>query len=199
MIRILNKKYKIKPYRGQPFRVLIGVVLSHRTKDKVSWPANDRLFKLANTPQQMLKLNERRIAKTIYPTGFYNVKSKRIKQICKILIEKFNGKVPKTRQGLMELPGVGGKSADIVLSFGFGKDVIAVDTHVAVISRRWNLTKEKDPEKIRKDIHEKIPKSLWNISNQLMVEFGREFCTARYPKCKICPIQKLCPYEFKNI
>jgi len=199
MIRFLNNRYKIKPYRGRPFRVLIGVVLSHRTTDKVSWPATDRLFKLAKTPEQMLELSEKKIAKTIYPTGFYNVKAKRIRQICKTLIDKFHGKVPNTREELMDLPGVGPKSASIVLSFGFGVLTIAVDTHVAVISSRWNLTKEKNPEKIRKDIHKKIPKSLWGISNQLMVEFGREFCTARFPKCNICPVQKLCPYEFKNL
>lgn len=144
MIGVLNKRYKIKPYRGQPFRVLIGVVLSHRTTDKVSWPATDRLFKLAKNPSQMSKLPEKKIARTIYPTGFYNVKSKRVRQICRMLIEKFGGKVPRTREELMKLPGVGGKSADIVLSFGFGEDVIAVDTHVAVISRRWSLTKEKE-------------------------------------------------------
>ncbi|MFH0711090.1 MAG: endonuclease III, partial [Candidatus Aenigmatarchaeota archaeon] len=80
-----------------------------------------------------------------------------------------------------------------------GKPVIAVDNHVAVISRRWHLTKEKDPEKIREDIHKKIPKNLWGISNQLLVEFGKEFCRSRFPKCKICPVQKLCPYEFKNL
>ncbi|MFH0711055.1 MAG: endonuclease III, partial [Candidatus Aenigmatarchaeota archaeon] len=125
MIRILNRRYEIKPHRGKPFRVLIGVVLSHRTTDEVSWPATDRLFKLAKNPEQMLKLSEKKIAKTIYPTGFYNVKAKRIRQICKVLIEKFDGKVPGTRTELMELPGVGGKSSDIVLSFGFGKPVIA--------------------------------------------------------------------------
>jgi len=199
MIRILNKTYKIKPYRGQPFRVLIGAVLSHRTSDRVSWPATDRLFNVANTPQKMLKLPEKRIAKIIYPTGFYNVKAKRVRQICKLLIEKFGGKVPITREELMMLPGVGSKSASIVLSFGFGIPTIAVDTHVSVISRRWHLTKEKNPEKIGRDIHKKIPKSLWRISNQLMVEFGREFCRSRYPKCKVCPVQKLCPYEFKNL
>jgi len=199
IIKLLNKRYKIKIRNSDPFRTLIGVVLSHRTKDDASWPAARRLFKIAGTPEKIVELPEKRIAKTIYPVGFYNQKAKRIKQICKMLLEEFDGRVPKTREELMKLPGVGGKSADIVLLFSFGEYVIPVDTHVSVVSRRWHLTKNKKPEKIREDLHKIFKGKQRMIINNLLVDFGKEYCTARYPKCKICPVLKFCPYEGKNL
>jgi len=198
IVEILNKRYKIKPWREDPFRVLIGVVLSHRTKDDIGWPANERLFTRAKNLDGFLKLSEKEIAKIIYPVGFYNQKAKRIKQICKILKQKYSGKVPKTREELLELPCVGLKSANIILSHGFGVPAIATDTHVAVISRRWYLTEQKNPNKITEDLERKIPLKYKMIFNSLLVEFGKEYCTARFPKCRICPVLKLCPYENKN-
>lgn len=199
IVEILNRRYKIKPRKEDPFRVLIGVVLSHRTKDDIGWPANNRLLARARNLNGFLKLSEKEIAKIIYPVGFYNQKAKRIKQICKILKEKYHGKVPKTREELMKLPGVGGKSADIVLLFSFGEHVVPVDTHVSVISRRWHLTKNKNPEKIREDLHRIFKGKKRAIINNLLVEFGKKYCTARFPKCRICPVLKLCPYENKNL
>ena len=199
IINRLDKLYGIEVHRSNPFRTLIGVVLSHRTKDDASWPAARRLFKMAGTPEKILELSEKQISKIIYPVGFYNQKAKRIKQICKMVLEEFDGKVPKTREELMKLPGVGGKSADIVLLFSFGEYVIPIDTHVAVISRRWHLSKSKNPEKIREDLHKIFKGKKRMIVNNLLVEFGKEYCTARYPKCKICPVVELCPYENKNL
>lgn len=199
IIKELNKLYGVEIKRRNPFRVLIGVVLSHRTKDTVGWPAAERLFKRAKNLNQMLKLSEKEIAKLIYPVGFYRQKAKRIKQICKILKKKCHNKIPNTGEELMRLPGVGLKSANIVLSFGYSIPVIATDTHVAVISRRWNLTKHKNPDKITADLHKKIPLKYRLIFNNLLVEFGKEYCTARNPKCKICPILDLCSYENKNL
>lgn len=199
IIKKLNKLYGVRPHRSEPFKTLIGVVISHRTKDQVGWPAEKRLFAKADTPEKILKLSEKEIAKTIYPVGFYNQKTKRIRQICKMLLEEYGGKVPRTREELMKLPGVGGKSADIVMLFSFGEYVIPVDTHVAVISRRWHLTKQKEPEKIREDLHKIFKGKERMIVNNLLVEFGKEYCTARYPKCKICPVLKFCPYENKNL
>jgi len=199
IVEILRKRYRIKPWREEPFRVLIGVVLSHRTKDEVNHPANERLFARAKDLEGFLRLSEKEIAKIIYPVGFYNQKAKRIKQICRILKDEYNGKVPKTREELMKLPGVGGKSADIVLLFSFGEHVIPVDTHVSVISRRWHLTESENPERIREDLH-KIFKGKKRMEiNNLLVEFGKEFCTAMFPKCRICPVLRLCPYESKNL
>jgi len=199
IIKEVNKLYDVRFRKENPFRLLIGVLLSHRTKDEVSWPANDRLFNRAKNVDDFLKLSKKQIEKTIYPVGFYRQKAKKIKQICKIIKEKYNGKVPNTREELMELPGIGGKSADIVLSYAYGQPVIAVDVHVAVISRRWHLTEQTNPEKIREDLHKKIPMKYRLIFNDLLVQFGKEYCRTRYPKCKICPIFKLCPYENKNV
>jgi len=148
VIKKLLEVYKVKPWKGKPFRVLIGTLLSHKTKDEVTWPTNEKLFRIADTPEKILKLSEKRIARLIYPVGFYRQKAKRIKQVCKILLEKYDGRVPRTREELMQLPGVGGKTADIVLSYAYGKAVIAVDTHVATVSRRLGWTNNKDPEKI---------------------------------------------------
>ena len=179
--------------------MLIGVLLSQRTRDEVSWVASDRLFSKARIPDDMLKLNEKEIQKIIYPVGFYRQKAKRIRQICKILKEKYNGKVPKTREELMQLPGIGIKSTNIVLSYGYGHPVISVDVHVAVISRRWHLTKEIKPEKISEELNERIPLKYRLTFNDLLVQFGKEYCRTRYPRCRICPGLDLCPYENKNL
>jgi endonuclease-3 len=199
IIRILNKRYKIKLRREDPFRVLIGTVLSQRTKDEVTWPTNEKLFRFVKKPEDFLKLSEKEIARLIKPVGFYNQKAKRIKELSKILAEKYGGRVPKKREELMELPGVGGKTADCVLCFGFNDSVIPVDTHVAVISRRWHLTNHKNPEEIREDLHKIFKGKERLVINHLLVQFGKEFCTARFPKCKICPVLELCPYENKNL
>ncbi|MHA1743518.1 MAG: endonuclease III domain-containing protein [Candidatus Heimdallarchaeota archaeon] len=199
IIGILNKLYRVEGWKSNPFKILISTVLSQRTKDEVTREASRKLFKVANTPEKILKLSEKRIAELIYPVGFYEQKAKRIKQICKILLEKYKGKVPDSREELMKLPGVGGKTADVVLCYGFGEDVIPVDVHVAVISRRLNLTKSKNPDKIREDLHETMPKKYRRIFNHLMVEFGKDICRTRNPLCYKCPIVKLCPYKSKNM
>jgi endonuclease-3 len=195
----LNKVYRVEVWKSSPFKVLITTVLSQRTKDEVTRKASQQLLKVANTPEKILKLSEKKIAKLIYPVGFYRQKAKRIKQICKILLKKYKGKVPRAREELMQLPGVGGKTADVVLCCTFGKAVIPVDVHVAVISRRLHLTKSKDPEKIRKDLHRQIAEKNRRIVNHLFVEFGKEICQTRLPLCYRCPIVKLCPYESKNL
>lgn len=200
IIQILNKRYKVKSYRAKPFKILIGTVLSHRTKDERTWPANERLFKIANTPEKILKLNEKQIIKQIRPVGFYNVKAKRIRQICAMLLEKYNGKVPPTREELMNLPGVGPKTADIVLCAGFGVPVIAVDTHVDAVSKRLGFADEKDNvEIVRAKLHKLVHDNRRLIVNHLFVQFGKEICTSPRPKCYMCPVENLCPYPYKNL
>jgi endonuclease-3 len=199
IIKELNKLYDVKFRKENPFRLLIGVLLSQRTRDEVSWPANDRLFDRAKNVDDFLKLSQKEIEKIIYPVGFYRQKAKRIKQICKILLEKYNEKVPNTREELMKLPGVGPKTADIVLCYSYGLPVIAVDTHVAAVSKRLHLTKYSDPEKIREDLHRQIPEKLRAIVNLLFVGFGKDICRTIKPKCYICPIVNLCLYKHKNL
>lgn len=195
----LNKLYHIEVRKEKPFEVLIHGLLSHRTKDETTFPAQERLLKVANTPKKMLRLSAKEIQKIIYPVGFYRQKSRNILKTCKMLIEKFNGKVPKIKEDLMQLPGVGEKTSDIVLLFAYGEDVIPVDTHVEVVSKRWHLAGKKDkPEVIREKLHKLIPKNR-AVINQLLVQFGKDVCKAHIPKCYMCPVEKLCPYENKNL
>ena len=195
----LSKLYKVRVRKGRPFDVLIHGLLSHRTKDETTFPAQERLLNAAGTPEKMLKLSAKEIQKLIYPVGFYRQKSRNILKTCRMLIEKFGGNVPKSKEELMQLPGVGEKTSDIVLLFAYGEDVIPVDTHVEVISKRWHLADKKDkPEAVREKLHELIPKDR-AIINQLLVQFGKEICKAHLPKCYMCPVEKLCPYENKNL
>lgn len=198
IIQILQNRYHEKIYRSRSFRTLIGVILSHQTNDKISWPATDRLFSVAKSPQDFVEMGWKKIDSHIKNINYHPTKAKRIYLICKMLLEKFDGKVPNSREKLMELPGVGGKSADIVLSYAFQVPTIAIDTHVATISRRLHWTKEKNPEKIKKDIEKIIPKKYWLLTNSLLVDFGKEICISPRPKCYMCPIEKLCPFENKN-
>ncbi len=199
IIEELNKVYDVKLRHGKPFDILIHGILSARTKDEISFPAQERLFKLANTPGKILKLSTKQIEKAIYPVGFYRVKAKRIKEACKFLVKNFKGNIPKDRESLMKIPGVGGKIADIILLFAYSQDVVPVDVHVAVVSKRLGITKNNNPEKIREDLHKIIPKKFRAIVNQLFVQFGKEICQTRKPLCYKCPIINLCPYEPKNL
>jgi len=199
IIKILQKRYKEEIRKSDSFRTLIGVIISHQTNDKISWPATDRLFSFAKTPEDFVKMEWKKIDSKIKNVNYHPTKAKRIYSICEMLLEKFDGKVPKTREELMQLPGVGGKSADIVLSYAFQVPTIAVDTHVATISQRLHWSKEKNPEKIKKDIEKIIEKKYWLIANSLLVDFGKEICISPKPKCYICPIEKLCPFENKNL
>jgi endonuclease-3 len=197
IVTILNKLYVFRKRKQNPFETLIGVVLSQRTKEEVSFPATDRLFARAKDLEGILKLSEKEIEKIIYPSGFYRQKARRIKQICKILKEKYRGKVPDRREELMELPGVGGKSADIVLSYAYGQSVIACDVHVVWISNQLGWTKSSNPEKVREDLHRLIPLEHRRTLNDILVQFGKETCRTGRPRCYACPIRKYCPSSGK--
>jgi len=175
-------------------------VLSQRTKDETTGPAAERLFHTANTPQKILKLPARKIAKLIYPVGFYNQKAKRIKRICSILTKEYGGRVQRTREELMKLPGVGAKTASIVLAYAYSMPTVAVDTHVNRISKRLGFVAENSkPEKTQEVLEGLIPKKLQIVVNHLFVTFGKDICRPLRPRCYICPIVKLCPYPNKNL
>lgn len=200
VIDILSKKYPLRYFEGSsPFEVLVTTILSHRTKDEITEKASKRLLKKVKTPKELLELDEREIERLIFPVGFYRQKARRLREIARILVEKYGGKVPSERKDLLKLPGVGIKTADCVLCFAYGRDVIPVDTHVRVISRRLGIANEGDPEEvIREKLHRLIPKKKRRFVNSLFVEFGKEICRTVKPLCFKCPIQGFCPSSLKT-
>lgn len=182
-----------RQYGRNPFLILVSCILSLRTRDTVSLPASQRLFAHAQTPQALLLLSPKTIEQLIFPTGFYRQKTKQILKICSILIEQYNGKVPKTPEELMLLPGVGPKTTSLVLSEGFGIPAICVDTHVHRISNRLGLVKTKSPAQTETALKLLLPKKYWSEYNKLMVMWGQNICVPISPKCSICPLLPLCP------
>ncbi len=192
-----NKKYivpivTIVSMTKSPFLVLISCLLSLRTKDKVTAEASNRLFKLADNPEKMLGLSTKNIEKAIYPVGFYKTKSKRIKEICKALLDDYGGVVPDEIDELLKLNGVGRKTANLVVTLGYGKLGICVDTHVHRISNRLGLVKTKTPEQTEFDLRKKLPKKYWLIYNDLLVTYGQNLCVPISPWCSKCKIFKYC-------
>ncbi|MCG3175509.1 MAG: Endonuclease III [Candidatus Omnitrophica bacterium] len=175
------------------FKVLISTVLSLRTKDTTTGPASRRLFERAQTPRQMLELSARQIEKIVYPVGFYRTKARSILEICRILIERYDGRVPDDMDRLLELPGVGRKTANLVLTVGFGKPGICVDTHVHRISNRWGIVRTRTPEETEMALRRRLPRQHWIGYNDLLVVYGQNVCLPISPKCNSCIINKLCP------
>ncbi len=171
-----------------PFRVLIATVLSLRTKDTVTTLAADRLFELADNPKDMVKLDEDLIAKTIYPVGFYKTKAVTVKQVCQTLLDIHGGKVPDDMDKLLALKGVGRKTANLVLSAGFQKDAICVDTHVHRICNRWDYLETKTPDETEDVLRQILPKKYWQTINGLLVTMGQNICTPQSPWCSKCSL-----------
>ena len=156
------------------------------------------LFKQLKTPADFAEVSVRIIERLIRSTGFYHNKARNIKNCAIELLEKFEGQVPQNLEEMLQLPGVGRKTANVVLGAAFGKPGVVVDTHVARISQRLGLTANKDPGKIEFDLMEIIPRKDWNDFCLQLIFFGREICIARKPKCPTCPLAKLCPWPFKT-
>lgn len=180
--------------KGQPdaFRSCISCMLSAQSLDRNTAAATKALFKLAKTPEAMLALDDAVIAEAIKPCGLYNNKTKNIRKFCTALLEEHDGVVPDTREGLMSLPGIGRKCADIVMSFTFGKDVIAVDTHVHRVCNRIGLTEAKTAEKTAQQLEERSPEWAMADGHFWLIQFGKRVCRARIPKCDICVVSDLC-------
>lgn len=178
--------------RTDPFRILISTVLSTRTKDETTDAASERLFSLAGTPETLLGLSRPKIERAIYPVGFYKTKAKNLKAISKIIIKKYGGRVPRSLEELMTLPGVGRKVANLVLTRGFGLDGICVDTHVHRISNRWGYVHTKTPHETEMTLRKKLPRRYWIIYNDLLVAFGQTVCKPVSPFCSSCPVEKYC-------
>ncbi len=175
-----------------PFRVLISCILSLRTQDATTAKASHRLFALADTPQAMLKLTAKKIEKLIYPVGFYKTKATNILGICRTLVEQYDGKVPDEIDELLKLKGVGRKTANLVVTLGYKKPGICVDTHVHRISNRWGYVQTKTPEKTEIALRARLPKQYWIEYNDLLVSFGQHLCRPISPVCSRCPVNKFC-------
>lgn len=175
-----------------PFRVLISCILSLRTQDATTAKASHRLFALADSPETMVKLTAKKIEKLIYPVGFYRTKAKDILEICRTLIDRYAGQVPDSIDELLKFRGVGRKTANLVVTLGYRKAGICVDTHVHRISNRWGYVKTATPEKTEFALRDKLPKKYWIEFNDLLVSFGQHLCRPISPVCSQCPIAKYC-------
>lgn len=177
-----------------PFTTLISCILSLRTKDETTAKASIRLLEKYNTPEKILKLSTKQIEKLIYPVGFYRTKAKRIKEICRVLIEKYNGKVPDSFDELIELKGVGRKTANIVMAYGHSKNgYLPIDVHCHRIPNRLGWIKTKTPEQTEEELKKILPKKYWHDFNELFVQFGQNICVPVSPFCSKCPVNKYCP------
>jgi probable endonuclease III (DNA-(apurinic orapyrimidinic site) lyase) len=175
-----------------PYLVLVACILSLRTNDKTTYPATLRMLKLAKTPQEMMNVAEEDLAKAIYPVGFYKNKAGQIIELSKIIVEKYNGKVPDSIDELCKFRGVGRKTANLVMTLGFGEPAICVDVHVHRIFNRLGYIKTKNPEETEFVLREKLPKKYWIPINTLLVTHGQNVCKPIKPQCEVCPISKYC-------
>ena len=175
-----------------PFKVLISTIISLRTKDEVTREASERLYKLAETPEEILQLKKKKIEKAIYPAGFYRNKAKTILNISKDIIKKYDGRVPDDLDELLTLNGVGRKTANLVLTQGYSLPGICVDTHVHRISNRIGYVSTKNPKDTEFALREKLPKEYWIEYNDLLVAFGQNICKPISPMCSQCPVHNHC-------
>jgi endonuclease III len=175
-----------------PFRVLISCILSLRTQDATTAKASHRLFAIADSPRAMVKLSAKKIAKLIYPVGFYKTKALNILAICRTIIDQYDGKVPDKIDELLKFKGVGRKTANLVVTLGYNKPGICVDTHVHRISNRWGYIRTATPEKTEIALRAKLPKRYWIEYNNLLVNFGQHLCRPISPLCSACPVKKYC-------
>ncbi|MCE0722203.1 endonuclease III [Legionella resiliens] len=182
-----------------PFELLIAVILSAQATDVGVNKATAKLFPVANTPQSILELGLEKLKEHIKSIGLYNSKAQNIMKTCALLIKNYNGKVPNKRNDLESLPGVGRKTANVILNTAFGESTVAVDTHIFRVSNRTGLAKGKTPLEVEKALIKKIEPKFLKDAHHWLVLHGRYVCTARRPHCKTCLIQDLCEYPDKNL
>ena len=175
-----------------PFRVLVSCLLSLRTKDEVTAAASRRLFERAATPEELCKLPVKTIERLIYPVGFYRVKARNIKAISRELMEKYDSKVPDSVEELVKLKGVGRKTATLVVSMGYGRPAICVDTHVHRITNRWGIVSTSSPHQTELALYKVVPQKYWIELNTLLVAFGQNVCKPISPHCSDCGVRRYC-------
>lgn len=175
------------------FKILISCLISLRTKDEVTERISRELFKIADTPNKIIKIPTRKLERIVFSSGHYKKKARTLKHVSKEILERFNGKVPDDKEELMSIKGIGPKTANIVLNFAFNKQVIPVDVHVHIIANRLSWVHTKNAEKTERELERILPKRYWAEINGIFVLLGREICQTFSPKCSICPVRKYCP------
>ena len=175
-----------------PFQVLISCLLSLRTQDKVTGEASQRLFRIAKTSEKMSRLSAKRIEKAIYPVGFYRVKARTIRDLSREIVQRYSGRVPDTIEELVKLKGVGRKTANLVVTLGYDKEGICVDTHVHRITNRWGLVRTKNPHQTEFALREVLPVRYWKQLNGQLVAFGQGICKPISPLCSQCRVRPVC-------
>jgi len=190
-----NEKTTLNRMRKKPdaFKILISCLLSLRTQDKNTEKASAKLYAIANTPKEIAQMPIKRLEKLIFSSGHYKKKARTLQHVSKELLDKFNSKVPNTREKLLSIKGIGPKTANIVLAFAFGKNVIPVDTHVHRIPNRLGWVKTKTPEQTEAELEKVLPKKHWKEFNAIFVQFGQTICQPISPWCSKCPISEYCP------
>jgi endonuclease-3 len=179
--------------KPNPFKVLIACLLSLRARDENTEKVSAKLFQIADTPQKLAKIPGKKLETIIYSSGHYKKKAKTLKHVAKTLLKNFKGKVPNTKEELLSIKGIGPKTANVVLAFAYGKSVIPVDVHVHVTANRLGWIKTKTAEKSEKALEKALAKKYWQELNSILVQFGKDICDTRSPKCSICPIKQYCP------
>jgi len=197
IIRLLSEAYpqaKVALNFSTPLEMLVATILSAQCTDERVNQVTASLFQKYRTCEDYLRVPEAELAADIKPTGFFNQKTRAIRGACQRIVEIYGGQVPDTMDDLLTLPGVARKTANIVLGNAFGKvEGIAVDTHVRRLAERLGFTTERDPDKIERDLMRLVPRDRWFPFTYVLIEHGRKICTARNPKCEICPVNHLCP------
>jgi endonuclease-3 len=201
IVKILQALYPhVKPQllHRNPFELLVATILSAQCTDAQVNRVVPRLFARFGAPQGLARADLAEIEELVRPTGFYKNKARHIKACSQTLLERHGGEVPRTLEALVRLPGVGRKTANVVLGAAFGTPGIVVDTHVARLSNRLGLTTHGDPKKIERDLMRLVPEKEWSDFSLRLIFFGRETCAARKPRCPACPLAHLCPYPLKT-
>ncbi|AIL13240.1 endonuclease III [Candidatus Paracaedimonas acanthamoebae] len=198
-LSVLNPEPTTELEYKNPYTLLVAVVLSAQSTDKGVNKATRTLFEKVSTPQQMVEFGEEKLKQAIQTIGFYNTKAKNIIRLSEILIQEHQGQVPQNRAALEQLPGVGRKTANVILNTVFGKPVIAVDTHILRVTNRLGICTAKTPLEAEKALMEKIPSKYLQHAHHWLILHGRYICQARKPKCYLCPVVDICEYKEKNL
>jgi endonuclease-3 len=197
-LRAANPQPKSELVYGTPFELLVAVVLSAQATDKSVNLATAKLFPVANTPEKMVKLGEAGLIDYIKTIGLYRNKAKNVIELSRLLMQKFRSEIPQTREELESLPGVGRKTANVVLNVAFGQPTMAVDTHIFRVANRTGLGPGKDPLEVERKLVKRTPPDFMRHAHHWLILHGRYVCVARKPKCPDCPIRDLCDYKDKT-